>query len=230
MLIGMSALLTNRGPADTSTGLIPSIGAQVLLFYLFMYLFMNTGAFIAAAAIAQRLTGPTDPGMSIGVSAMVPVPPPPGPNGANGTDPGTGEELEQYAGLMRRAPILAATMLVFLLSLTGIPLTIGFATKIKLFAALFDTGSPLGWLGVAAVGINTVIAAFYYFRVIRQMYLTPSEGPRLIEIAPVTIVAVVLAVPNILLFIGYGWVDYGAHSHAWMIADPAPITQAAAGD
>jgi NADH-quinone oxidoreductase subunit N len=121
-------------------------------------------------------------------------------------------------------------MLVFLLSLTGIPLTIGFATKIKLFAALFDTDTPLGWLGVAAVGINTVIAAFYYFRVIKAMYLTPSDGPRLIEIAPVTIVALVLAVPNILLFIAYGWVEYGAQSHAWLVGAPAGrIIQAAGG-
>lgn len=225
MLIGMSALLTNPSPA-TAPGLIPSTGAQVLLFYLFMYIFMNAGAFIAAAAIAQRLTGPTDAGMSIGVTAMVPVPPPPPAN----IDPGTGEEINHYAGLMRRAPILAATMLVFLLSLTGIPLTIGFATKIKLFAALFDTDTPLGWLGVAAVGINTVIAAFYYFRVIKAMYLTPSDGPRLIEIAPVTIVALVLAVPNILLFIAYGWVEYGAQSHAWLVGAPAArIIQAAGG-
>jgi NADH-quinone oxidoreductase subunit N len=127
-------------------------------------------------------------------------------------------------------------MLVFLLSLIGIPLTIGFATKIKLFVALFNTGSALGWIGVAAVGINTVLAAFYYFRVIRAMYLTPSDAPRLIEIAPVTIVAVVLAVPNILLFVGYGWVDYGAQSHAWLVTAPPPpaapalsVTQAAEG-
>ena len=140
-----------------------------MLFYLFMYVFMNAGAFIAAAAIAQRLTGPTDTGMSLFVDKMVPTTAHPHVNTTNG------EDIRQYAGLSRRAPLLAGTMLVFLLSLTGIPLTIGFATKMKLFTLLFSVSGPVGFIGIAAVGINTVIGAFYYFRVIRQMYLTDSD-------------------------------------------------------
>ncbi len=224
MLIGMSAL-TSGGPLVAGAGaqdLIMSSGAELLLFYLFLYVFMNGGAFVTAAAIAQRLTGPTGAGMSIGVSAMVPA-----PAALVSPDVGSGEDLRHYAGLMRRAPILAATMLVCLLSLTGIPLTVGFATKVKLFAVLLNTGSAAAWVGVAAVGINTVIAAFYYFRVIRQMYLTPSEAPPLIEIAPVTVVAVVLASLNVLLFVGYGWVEYGAASHAWLLG--VPLIPAGAG-
>ncbi len=182
-----------------------------------MYVFMNAGAFIAAAAIAQRLTGPTDAGMSLGVDKMVPTSAHPRLNTINGDD------IRQYAGLSRGAPLLAGTMLVFLLSLTGIPLTIGFATKIKLFTLLFNISGPIGMLGIAAVGVNTVIGAFYYFRIIRHMYLTESDAPRLIEIAPVSVLAMVFIAPNILFFIAYGWVDNQSERHARILTTPAPL-------
>jgi NADH-quinone oxidoreductase subunit N len=233
MLIGMCALIlpgrTSLATPDHAIGtmraeMLESPAAATLLFYLLMYLFMNGGAFIAAAAIAQRLTGPTDAGMSLGVDKIITALPssPPAPV----TE--TGEDIGQYAGLWRRAPILAATMLVFLLSLAGVPLTIGFGTKMKLFAMLLDVGNPLGWIGVTAVIINTVIAAFSYFRVIRQMYLTDSAAPRLIEIAPVSIVALAFVVPNIVLFVGFGVVDDQAQRHAEMRAPPHVVVEASA--
>ncbi len=151
MLMAMSVLLHNQ------TGSLQwSAAAEALLFYLALYLFMNGGAFVAAAAIAQRLSGPTAAGMSIGVRAMVP-PPTAGPSN---TLHATGEDLADYAGLAKRAPVLAACMLVCLLSLTGIPLTIGFAAKLKVFTVLLNAGTLGGWLGVAALAINTVLAAF----------------------------------------------------------------------
>jgi NADH:ubiquinone oxidoreductase subunit 2 (subunit N) len=137
----------------------------------------------------------------------------------------TGEDIAQYAGLWRRAPILAAIMLVFLLSLAGVPLTIGFGTKIKLFSVLFDVGNPLGWIGIAAIATNTVIAAFAYFRVIRQMYLADTEAPRLIEIAPVSVVALVFVVPNLVLFVAYGLVNDQAQRHAEILAPARPVAE-----
>jgi NADH-quinone oxidoreductase subunit N len=182
-----------------------------------MYLFMTGGAFIAAAAIAQRLTGPADAGMSLGVDKIITAL----PSSPARPDSESGEEIGQYAGLWRRAPILAAIMLVFLLSLAGVPLTVGFATKIKLFTSLFDVGGALGWIGIAAVVINTVIGAFAYFRVVRQMYLADSDAPRLIEIAPVSVVALVFVVPNVVLFVGYGLVNDQTQRHAEMLAPEA---------
>jgi NADH-quinone oxidoreductase subunit N len=223
MLIGMCALIlpgqqvlapANHAPASAlRPTMLGSPAAEALLFYLLMYLFMTGGAFIAAAAIAQRLTGPTDAGMSLGVDKIITALPssPPEPTE-------TGEDIQQYAGLWRRAPILAAIMLVFLLSLAGVPLTIGFGTKMKLFTMLLDVGAPMGWIAIAAVIINTVIAAFSYFRVIRQMYLTDSDSPRLIEIAPVSVVALVFVVPNLVLFVGYSLVDDQAQRHAEILA------------
>ncbi len=78
-------------------------------------------------------------------------------------------QLSDYAGLNKRHPWLAAVMTVSLLSLAGIPPTVGFFGKAFLFGAAIQSG---GWnIALAIVGIVTsVIAAFYYFRIIVQMY------------------------------------------------------------
>ncbi len=124
------------------------------------------------------------------------------------------EQIADYSALSRRAPIAAFAMTIFLLSLTGIPLTVGFAMKLRLFLTLFNSHSVIGFIGVATLAINTVIAAFYYLRVIRQMYLIDSDAPALIEIAPVTVLAVLLVLPTIGLFIVYGPASGYARSFA----------------
>ena len=154
---------------------------EALLFYLFMYLFMNAGAFIAAAAIAQRL--------------------------------GT-EDIRQYAGLGRRSMILALTMTVFLFSLIGIPPMIGFGAKLKLFIVLMQAHSTVGYIAIAILGVNTILAAFYYFRIIKAMWLTPSEAPAVSEFTPTTLLAALLVLPNIFFLIFYGWVDDQTHTFA----------------
>lgn len=84
-----------------------------------------------------------------------------------------GEEVADYAGLARRAPWLAASMLVFLLALTGIPPTGGFVGKVYLFAAAIQAG----WAWVAVIGVLTsAISLYYYFAIVVQMYLKESDG------------------------------------------------------
>jgi NADH-quinone oxidoreductase subunit N len=223
MLIGMAAVVSHGNAAGVGqgraalTGDLASPAAAMLLFYLLMYVFMNGGAMIAAAAIAQRLTGPFDAGMSLGVDKIISAAAP------RKAARETGEEIGQYAGLSRRAPILSAVMLVFLLSLAGVPLTAGFAAKIKLLGVLFDLPEPLSWVAVGVVGVGTVLLAFSYFRVVRQMYLVESEAPRLIEIAPVTVVALVLVIPSVALFVGYGVVDRLAAGQARMVLPAAQV-------
>jgi NADH-quinone oxidoreductase subunit N len=82
-----------------------------------------------------------------------------------------GEEqtsLEAYAGLARRRPGLAALMAVFLLSLAGIPPTAGFIAKVTVFSAAIGAGNwPLAVVGV----VGSVVAAFFYLRVIVYMYM-----------------------------------------------------------
>ena len=76
--------------------------------------------------------------------------------------------LEDYAGLGRRSPILAATLTFFLMSLIGIPITGGFFGKFYIFSAALQ--SNLVWLTVIGL-VNSAIGAYYYLRVIVMMYM-----------------------------------------------------------
>ncbi len=76
--------------------------------------------------------------------------------------------LDDYAGLGRRSPALAATLSLFLLSLIGIPITGGFFAKFYVFTAAFQ--SDLTGLVILGV-INSAIAAYYYLRVLVVMYM-----------------------------------------------------------
>jgi NADH-quinone oxidoreductase subunit N len=89
---------------------------------------------------------------------------------------GRGEEhtsLLSYAGLYRRSPLLAALLTLFLLSLAGIPPTAGFIAKVNVFRAAAVAGHwELALVGVLA----SVVAAFFYIRVLVLMYMQePSE-------------------------------------------------------
>ena len=70
-------------------------------------------------------------------------------------------------GLGWRAPYASGFMIIFLLSLTGIPPTIGFIGKLKLFVSVIDTG--LYWLAIVAA-LNAVVALFYYFRIAKALF------------------------------------------------------------
>jgi NADH-quinone oxidoreductase subunit N len=84
---------------------------------------------------------------------------------------GAGERyvsLEDYAGLGRRSPLLAAVLTMFLLSLIGIPITGGFFAKVFVFSAALQANL----VGLMIIGVlNSAIAAYYYLRVIVVMYM-----------------------------------------------------------
>ena len=85
---------------------------------------------------------------------------------------GTGIDLDNITGLARSRPLMAMAMTVFMLSLTGIPLTAGFVGKLLVFAAAVQAGL----YGLAVVGVLTsVVSAFYYMRVVVNMYLRDSS-------------------------------------------------------
>ena len=84
------------------------------------------------------------------------------------------DSLDAYAGLSQRSPAAAAMLTVFLLSLAGLPPLAGFIGKYYVFAAAIQ--AKFITLTIIAA-INSVIAAYYYFRIIRLMYLTPPAGP-----------------------------------------------------
>lgn len=85
---------------------------------------------------------------------------------------GKGLELNDLAGLARRYPWLALAMLIFMLSFTGVPLTLGFWGKFY----LFRTAVLGGYTSLALIGLVTsIISAYYYLRVVVMMYMRPGE-------------------------------------------------------
>lgn len=85
---------------------------------------------------------------------------------------GKGLEISDYAGLGRKYPLLAATMTVFMLSLIGLPPTLGLVGKVYLFRAVIAGG----YTGLAIIGVITsLISAYYYLRVVVAMYMREGE-------------------------------------------------------
>lgn len=102
-----------------------------------------------------------------------------------------GDEIEDFAGLSKRYPVAALLMLVFMVSLAGIPPTAGFIGKFYLFMAAIQAG--LTWLAIVAV-VLTAISAYFYLRVVMVMYMREpqSVGPAT-RFATSPAIAVVLA-------------------------------------
>ncbi|HEY2386466.1 MAG TPA: NADH-quinone oxidoreductase subunit N [Candidatus Binatia bacterium] len=81
------------------------------------------------------------------------------------------EEIDDYAGLGFRSPLLGTAMAIFMLSLTGIPPLAGFAGKLYIFTAAVREG----YYALAVIGVlNSVISAGYYVRVVVVMFMTPG--------------------------------------------------------
>ena len=87
-----------------------------------------------------------------------------------------GEDIDDFAGLMHRSPGYAVLMLIFLLSLAGIPPTAGFIGKYYIFLSLIQTGHYV--LAVVAT-LYVAVAIYYYFRIVRSMF-----AGELVETAP----------------------------------------------
>jgi NADH-quinone oxidoreductase subunit N len=80
------------------------------------------------------------------------------------------EQLDDLKGLARRSPWFALVMTIFMLSLAGLPPTVGFYAKLSVLQSLVSTNVPAYlWLAIAAV-VLSLVGAFYYLRVIKVMY------------------------------------------------------------
>jgi NADH-quinone oxidoreductase subunit N len=167
-------------------------GVAAVLVYLIAYLFMNIGAFAVVAFIRNQTNS---------------------------------EDLDSYRGLIRRSPWMALTLSIFLLSLLGLPPLIGFPAKYLIFSSLWQTGSGYwahGQLGLGTTliglfvigGINTVISAVYYLKVMRVMIIESRvediegrEPTRLREPVWAVIFAGTLALVVLVGIAGFGAVD-----------------------
>ena len=149
-------------------------GVTASLVYLFIYSFMQLGAFMVIVLMRRE-----------GV---------------------TGDELKDLSGLSARRPVAAFAMLLFMLSLGGIPPTAGFMGKFWLFSGAIESGYV--WLAVVGV-LNSAISLYYYVRVVVFMYLKPATtgasdpaaSPSLVLALAVAVAAtIVLGVYPRLLF------------------------------
>ncbi|MCW5877130.1 MAG: NADH-quinone oxidoreductase subunit N [Anaerolineales bacterium] len=118
---------------------------------------------------------------------------------------GRGLEFADYAGLGRKAPGLAAAMVVFMLSFTGVPPTLGFAGKFYLFRTVLEAGQ----VGLALVGVLTsLVSAYYYLRLIVVMYMQKGT-PKVHDDRSLAWTAGLTAAATVVLFLFaqplFGW-------------------------
>jgi NADH-quinone oxidoreductase subunit N len=83
------------------------------------------------------------------------------------------DTLNDFKGLNQRSPWLAFMMMLLMLSMAGIPPTVGFYAKFSVLNAIIQTGHT--WLAVVAV-LFSLIGAFYYLRIIKLMYFDAPES------------------------------------------------------
>ena len=89
-----------------------------------------------------------------------------------------GDRLSDFAGLSRKSPLVAFCMMIFMLSLAGIPPLAGFFGKFYVFTSAIGTGAKnlgLLWLVILAIGMSAV-SLFYYLQVLKQIYIAEPES------------------------------------------------------
>jgi len=119
-----------------------------------------------------------------------------------------GDELKDYAGLGFRYPLIGALLSLFMISLSGIPPTVGFVGKLYLFGAAVQSGHV--WLAVAGV-LNSAISVFYYLRLMVLMYMRDAQ-----ESMPA--IRIPLALALVLLVAAAGTLWPGIWPGAWLDA------------
>ena len=139
---------------------------ESIMIYLFVYIFMNLGAFFIVIIVKNK-TG--------------------------------GETFDEYDGLGWKMPIVGALMTLFMLSLTGLPPTAGFVGKLYIFKTLVGAGNDFLWLVIAG-GVNSVISLYYYFHVVKVMFLSGKRSDKL-SYPPSLMLGLIIftAVPSLVL-------------------------------
>ncbi|MFL5739320.1 MAG: NADH-quinone oxidoreductase subunit N [Flavisolibacter sp.] len=114
--------------------------------------------------------------------------------------------FEGFNGFARQQPVVAGTLVVFLLSLAGIPLTAGFLSKFYMLRATLSGGSL--WLALFAV-LMAAVSVYYYFRLIQAMYFKDGNSSTAIAVSPgfkytlvaLAFITVILGIfPNLLTY------------------------------
>jgi len=126
------------------------------------------------------------------------------------------DRLDAFAGLSKRNPLLAATMLIFLLSLAGIPPLVGFWAKFNLFASVLRAPGTATWaltMVILALGASAV-SLYYYLQVLKRVYvLKPLQSESMpvsfIELATLVLIALAVLLLGIFPGILSNWIPLG---------------------
>ncbi len=140
-------------------------GVTAALVYLFLYLFMQLGAFAIVTLMRRKDV--------------------------------VGDELKDLSGLYFRSPFAAVAMLIFMLSLGGIPPTAGFMGKFWIFSAAIE--ADYIWLAIVGV-VNSAISLFYYFRVIVFMWIKEEVTGSELSLGPAMAITLVITLVGSIFF------------------------------
>jgi NADH-quinone oxidoreductase subunit N len=111
-----------------------------------------------------------------------------------------GDEIEDFTGLARRHPLAALLMMLFMVSLAGIPPTAGFIGKLYVFMSVVEAG--MTWLAVLAL-VFAAVSAYYYLRLVMVMYMRDpvaitAASPRLV-MSPTFSIVLACAVAGVVI-------------------------------
>jgi NADH-quinone oxidoreductase subunit N len=110
-----------------------------------------------------------------------------------------GETFDDFQGLGWKMPFAGGIMTLFMLSLTGLPPTAGFVGKLYIFKSLIGAGDEYYWL-VFFGGLNSVISLYYYFNVVKAMYLSGERSENILYPSkPIFGLLIITALPSLLL-------------------------------
>jgi NADH-quinone oxidoreductase subunit N len=116
------------------------------------------------------------------------------------------EDLGAFEGLGKRSPVLALAMFGAMISLIGLPPFAGFIAKVNILGVLIAAGG-WWWALVAVIGVNTILSAFYYFRVIRAVYLGQAEGAEAFVSPLGTALSLACALILVIMLVAYSPFD-----------------------
>ncbi len=140
------------------------------ILYVMSHAFMKTGAFIAVAALGYMLLK----------------------ENSNAKDV---DHLDNFAGLGKRSPFLAFSIMIFLFALAGIPPTAGFVSKFILFYSVLQGGFLL--LVIFAI-LNSALSLYYYARVVKYMYVLPPSSEEKLTLPGAYTLAILVALIGVL--------------------------------
>ncbi len=115
---------------------------------------------------------------------------------------GIGEKISDYRGLAKRAPLMAAAMMLFLFSLAGIPPLAGFTSKFFLFSSTMGTSAGLEsqWIWLAFIAIlNSAISLYYYARVVKAMYVERGDKADRVKVPAIFTVAILICLVAVIV-------------------------------